>query len=157
MTHNDMYSGLDAPVKGIRGSLSGPVATAAQRFLLAAALLVTVLSAGASAETYKWTDAGGNCHFTDNLASIPKSARGAVTVDADITLADPDVRQEVEEGMRTAAILERETARRNRESRQRAAVEESRRIREEQREEARKVPVRSVTRSAWPSGSRRFT
>lgn len=72
-------------------------------------LSITFVSVGAAfAETYKWTDASGSVHFSDDPAAVPKKYRGKVATTADITLASPEVRQEVEEGRRVAAIIQKE-------------------------------------------------
>lgn len=78
------------------------------------------------AETYRWTDRAGNLHFSDSLQSVPAPHRDQVTTSADITTADPEVREEVEEGRRRAEIITRQEREKNRATLQRIAQEENR-------------------------------
>jgi hypothetical protein len=93
--------------------------------LAATLVLPLLLQHPAAAETYSWTDSGGNTFFTDDPATIPRHYRHKVTTGDDITLADPAVRQEVEESRLTAARLEQETQRKNRQTRRKELAQES--------------------------------
>jgi len=79
-----------------------------KKFVFASLLLTIALSVDiARAETYRWTDDAGNMQFTDNPASVPSRFRSRLTVDEDITLENPEVRESVAECRRKAAELER--------------------------------------------------
>jgi hypothetical protein len=74
--------------------------------LLMATILLLPLPA--SAEIYKWTDASGDLHFTDDPASIPKKYRNSVIVDSD-SGENSAVMQEVD-NQKTIETLERKQA-----------------------------------------------
>ncbi len=56
-------------------------------------ILATALTA--PAQTYRWTDGQGVLHFTDSLESVPAKYRKKVVTEADITIRDPKIREEV--------------------------------------------------------------
>lgn len=74
--------------------------------LLVATILLLPLPVGA--EIYKWTDASGNLHFTDDPATIPKKYRKSVIVDTD-SGGNSAVMQEVD-NQKTIEALERKQA-----------------------------------------------
>lgn len=76
-------------------------------------LLVTMLSATAFAETYKWEDKNG-VHFTDNPYSIPQKYRKKAIAEArgDITTDNPDVARDVSRSQATATIKRQQDAQR---------------------------------------------
>ena len=128
------------------------------RMLVAASLAMVMLFAGAAvAETYKWSDANGNLCFTDDPAAVPRKYRGKVTTNADITLADPDVRREVEEGRRVAAILKQEDLERSKVLRRREVEEESRRKQVELKVQAEKRAAEASVKTAQAPKKRRLS
>lgn len=67
----------------------------------------------AEAATYKWVDAEGSMHFTDNPNTIPQEylTQALENSGEDITSADPEVRRSTEQGERRAMIKNAEDAR----------------------------------------------
>ena len=74
--------------------------------LLCTLLTILALAAAAPAETYRWTDAAGNIHFSDNPASVPAGMRSKISVGEDITLESLEVRESVAEGRKLATELQ---------------------------------------------------
>jgi hypothetical protein len=55
--------------------------------------------------TYRWTDDHGNLCLSDNLANVPQKMRSRVQVEDDITMDNPEVRLDVEQGRKRAAEI----------------------------------------------------
>lgn len=108
-----------------------------KKFVFTSLLLTLALEVDiAPAETYRWTDEAGNMQFTDNPASVPTRYRSRMTVDEDITLANPEVRESVAEGRLKAAELERQ-------DRQASRLREKERLARENRERTEEAALKA--------------
>ena len=81
------------------------------KILIMTACVILSTALTAPAQTYRWTDGQGVLHFTDSLESVPAKYRQKVVTEADITIRDPKIREEVRQ--------QEERARREEESRPR--------------------------------------
>jgi Domain of unknown function (DUF4124) len=63
--------------------------------LIMTTFLVLSAAVAADAATYRWTDSQGVIHFTDSFESVPSEYRHKVVKEEDITIRNPQIREEV--------------------------------------------------------------
>jgi hypothetical protein len=59
------------------------------------AILVLSTAVAADAATYRWTDSQGVIHFTDSFESVPSEYLHKIVKEEDITIRNPQIREEV--------------------------------------------------------------